>query len=190
MIYCEHSTVLYGGVSWKEAIVAPSCRTKVSLWGFFSRERQVARISKGLFDLNWELTLHQISRNNLENNSFTISGFPESETKYSRIRFRPVMSLSPNFAENFDHNEAATSGCCCSVGGADLGFVAAAVVVGVQVFAVVVRNSTFQFLKTFCLSSKNKIKAEGLRCGSLLVNQMDSYSKGCTGSGFECCWLK
>ena len=95
------------------------------------------------------------------------------------------MSLSPNFAENFDHNEAATSGCCCCVGGADLGFVAAAVV-GVQVVAVVVvRNSTFQFLKTFSLSSKNKIKAEGLRCGSVLVKQMDSYSNGCTGSAFD-----
>ena len=95
------------------------------------------------------------------------------------------MSLSPKFAENLDHNEAATSGCCCCVGGADLGFVAADVV-GVQV-VVVVRNSTFQFLKTFYLSSENKGKADGRRCGSLLVNQMDSYSNGCTGSVFDCC---
>ena len=34
--------------------------------------------------------------------------------------------------------------------------------------------------------TKNKRPA-GLRCGSLLVKQMDSYSSGGKGSGFDCC---
>ena len=34
--------------------------------------------------------------------------------------------------------------------------------------------------------AKKRSKA-GLQCGSLLVKQMDGYSTGCAGSGFDCC---
>ena len=41
------------------------------------------------------------------------------------------------------------------------------------------------------LSSQSKlVYSGGLRCGSMLVKLMDSYSTGCTGSGFHCWWLK